>query len=69
MYHIKQCFIGYLRTEKQSISITEGIFHMIFQHWEVKREGLMQLICKSGEGPKFRKNAHKQVARVTILSL
>ena len=65
----KECFIGYLRTESQSISIPEGIFYMIFKHWEVKREGVMQLIPKSGEGPKFRENAHKEVARVVILSL
>lgn len=42
---------------------------MIFKHWEVKREGVMQLIPKTGEGPKFRENAHKEVARVVILSL
>ena len=42
---------------------------MIFKHWEVKREGVMQLIPTSAEGPKFRKNAHKEVARVVIVSL
>ena len=65
----KYVIIGYLRTESQSISIPEGIFYMIFKHWEVKREGVMQLIPKTGEGPKFRENAHKEVARVVILSL
>ena len=49
------------------MSIPEGIFYIIFKHWEVK--GVMQLIPRSGEGPNFRKNSHKQVARVAILSL